>query len=140
MSLLALRLLVAVVFIIVETVFFVALHTYFSGPVDRIRKWFIHQNKRTVSILLPVLFFTNFGVTFLFSGLITPAPAPHIPSREASGVTRTFSVALQEPTPETTLPASSQPSAPNAMNVGASSGLGTVEEPIPGIPADNTLE
>ena len=133
MNLLLLRLVVAVVFIVVETIFFVALHTYFSRPVDQMKNWFIRQNKRTVAILLPILFVTNFGVTFLFSSLITPAPA--IPPRPQAGVTRSFAYSVPEQPPIT-----KSPSAPPDMEmVSNSDGLGSAREPIRGFPADDTL-
>ena len=57
----------AVVFLMVETVFFVALHTYFQRPMDRMKHWFGRHSRRTVVALFPVLFLLNFALTVALS-------------------------------------------------------------------------
>jgi hypothetical protein len=110
----------AVLFLVVETIFFVALHSYFSRPVDRMKNWFGRHSRRMVALMFPLLFVMNFGITFLFSTASTPIrPVSPQPARETSEPERVYI-----PVPTT------PPSAEGADE----------PPPIPGTAADDTLQ
>ena len=133
-----LRFLVALLFVFVETVFVVALHTYFSKPMDRMKNWFGRHSWKTVAVMLPLLFVANFAVTFLFSGVATAPPT-------AAEATQPEVYSEEETTDEE---APSPPSAPPGQKRILSSEEKLPEKresdnepaPIPGVPADETLE
>jgi hypothetical protein len=130
MQTLLLRLFVALLFVLVETVFFVALHTYFSKQMDRMKNWFGRHSWRTVAVMLPLLFATNFAVTFLFSG-VAAVPATRV-EQEAN---QADSVGESEPRREKRL-------LPEKEELPSKETPAPTEEekPIPGVPADETWE
>ena len=132
------RFLVALLFVFVETVFVVALHTYFSKPMDRMKNWFGRHSWKTVAVMLPLLFVANFAVTFLFSGVAT-APTTAAESTRPEVQSGEELPEEEEPVRPSTVPGQKH-NLPSEEKLPEKRDSDNDPEPIPGVPADETLE
>jgi len=135
MNLFLLRLFAAILFITVETVFFIALHTYFSRPMDHLRHWFgRHSSRRMVAMLLPLLFIANFAVTSIFTGLASPHEESPAQSMPVTGLTKDDASISDSDLEELGIPKLED----NRWEADARSQTRR-KTPIRGVPADDTL-
>jgi hypothetical protein len=132
-----LRFLVALLFVFVETVFVVALHTYFSKPMDRMKNWFGRHSWKTIAIMLPLLFVANFAVSFVFWGVAT---APGTPAEAAQPEVHSDRETPDEEAPSSpSTPAGPKRILPSEEDLPEKRHSDNEPEPIPGVPADETL-